>query len=96
MGEVERKAKRQETEGSIKANIDKAQAKQKEYYDHKYGAASCFGIGSIVLKKDFTIGRNVMAGSLTIAGRALNTITSSLGKGLFQLKEMNGGKVLFV
>ncbi len=94
LGEVERKAKRQETEASIKANIDKAQAKQKEYYDHKYGAASCFGIGSIVLKKDFT--RKKRHGrKFGNCWQGPYTFTASLGKGLFQLKEMNGGKVRF-
>ena len=37
----------------VKVNITKAQEKQKKYYDSKHGAASCFNVGSIVLKKDF-------------------------------------------
>ncbi len=92
VGEIERKAKRQRTEDTIIANIDKAQAKQKEYYDQKHGAASCFGVGSVVLKKDFRRKKR--------RGRKLDyrwlgpyTITESLGKSLFQLKEINGGMV---
>ena len=35
-------------------NIEHTQSKQKEYYDKKFGAASCFSIGSEVFMKDFT------------------------------------------
>lgn len=42
------------TEDAIRENIKKAQRKQKEYYDLKHGAATCFNVGSVVLKEDFT------------------------------------------
>jgi len=45
---------RQTTKHKVKSNIIKAQKKQKENYDKKHGAASCFHVGSLVLKKDFT------------------------------------------
>ena len=38
----------------MKANIEKAQAKQKEQYDKKHTLAGSFSIGALVLKKDFT------------------------------------------
>ena len=52
--ELELCAQRCEMEQTIKENIAKAQTKQKQYYDRRHGAASCFGVGSLVLKKDFT------------------------------------------
>ena len=50
----EHAARRTKTEEAIKANIEEAQRKQKEHNDLKHGAASCFNVGSVVLKKDFT------------------------------------------
>ena len=38
----------------MKSNIEAAQAKQKKYYDEKFGASLCFRVGSTVFKKDFT------------------------------------------
>ena len=49
----EREAKRRKLDVSIKANIEKAQQKQKQYYDAKHGASTCFTVGDTVLKKDF-------------------------------------------
>lgn len=37
----------------MKRNILKAQKKQKDYYDRKHSVATCFNVGSVVLKKDF-------------------------------------------
>ena len=45
--------KREEMNALAKLNIQKAQQKQKQYYDKKHGAASCFTTGAVVLKKDF-------------------------------------------
>lgn len=47
-------SQRKKMEESVKANIEMAQAKQKKHYDAKFGAASCFGVGSAVFMKDFT------------------------------------------
>ena len=47
-------SKRKEMEENVKTNIELAQNKQKEYYDQKFGAASCFSVGSVVFMKDFT------------------------------------------
>ena len=41
-------------EASVKANTKTAQAKQKKYYDAKFGAASSFGIGIVAFMKDLT------------------------------------------
>ena len=51
--EEERLAKRRATEVLVKTNIEVAQKKQKQYYDQKHGAGSCFTVGCAVLKKDF-------------------------------------------
>lgn len=88
----ERAAKRRKTEEAIKANIEQAQKKQKEYYDQKHGAASCFGVGSMVLKKDFTRKKR-KGGKLDYRWQGPYIISASLGKGLFKLKELNGDKV---
>ena len=39
--------------GKCKANIEKAQKKQKLHYDGKHGAGDLYTDGSEVLKKDF-------------------------------------------
>jgi len=41
------------TPDTIKANIEKAQKKQKEHYDRRHSTALCFKKGSLVPKKDF-------------------------------------------
>lgn len=50
----ERAAERQKTEEAVKSNIEQTQKKQKERYDLKRGAASCFDVGSVFLKKEET------------------------------------------
>ena len=89
---LERAAKRQKTEEAVKSNIEQAQKKQKEYYDLKHGAAACFNVGSVVLKKDFTRKKR-KGGKLDYRWQGPYMITASLGKGLFKLKELNGDKV---
>lgn len=85
-------AKRRRMEKDIKDNINKAQAKQKKYYDEKHGAVSCFNVGSVVLKKDFRRTKR-KGGKMDYRWQGPYKITTSLGKGLFKLKELNGDKV---
>ena len=80
------------TEEAVKSNIEQAQKKQKEYYDLKHGAAACFNVGSVVLKKDFTRKKR-KGGKLDYWWQGPYMITASLGKGLFKLKELNRDKV---
>ena len=84
--------KRRKMEELVKANIEAAQTKQKQYYDEKFGASSCFTVGSTVLKKDFTRKKR-RGGKLDYRWQGPYTITAALGKGLFQLKELHGDKV---
>ena len=79
-------------EVNIKANFEHAQSKQKEYYDMKFGATSCFSTGSEIFMKDFTRKKR-QGGKLDFRWLGPYTITAALGKGLFQLKEKNGNKV---
>lgn len=88
----EHDAKRQGMEILIKENIKKAQAKQKEYYDLKHSAASCFKVGSLVFKKDFQQKKR-KGGKLDYCWQGPYVISALLGKGLFKLKELNGDKV---
>ena len=48
------KTTRKNIEDQVKANIEQAQIKQKEYYDKKHTLLGTFTNGSLVLKKDFT------------------------------------------
>ena len=84
--------KRRKTEDAIRENIGKAQKKQKEYYDLKHGSAACFDVGSTVLKKDFTRKKR-KGGKLDYRWQGPYVICSSVGKGLYKLKEVNGDKV---
>ena len=90
--EVELLARRRKTEQVIRENIANAQAKQKRYYDQRHGAAACFGVGSFVLKKDFTRSKR-KGGKLDYRWQGPFVITATLGKGLFRLKEAAGDKV---
>ena len=90
--EEQNDAKRRKMEGLVKSNIEAAQAKQKKYYDEKFGASSCFRVGSTVLKKDFTRKKR-KGGKLDYRWQGPYIITAALGKGLFQLKELHGDKV---
>ena len=90
--ELDQLPKRRHMEEVIKTNILHAHAKQKQYYDQKHGAASCFGTGSVVLVKDFTR-KHRRGGKLDYRWLGPFVITASLGKGLFQLKEVDGDKV---
>ena len=95
MDSFECAAKRQKTEQVIKENIKKAQAKQKRLYDLKHGAASCFNVGSLVLKKDFRRAKR-KGGKLDYRWQGPYIITGSAGKGLFKLKQLNGDQVSFI
>ena len=92
--EEERSAKRRKTEADVKANIEKAQQKQKEYYDRKHDASSCYSVGDEVLKRDFRRKKR-RGGKLDFRWQGPFVITASLGKGLFKLKESDGEKVRF-
>ena len=83
---------RQRTLEAVKENIEQAQKKQKEHYDLKHSAETCFNVGSVVLKKDFTRKRR-RGGKLDYWWEGPYVISKSLGKGLFQLKELDGDKV---
>ena len=79
-------------EENVKIDTELVQNKLKEYYNQKFGAASCFSVGSAAFMKDFT--------SKKRQGRKLDyrwvgpyTITKALGKGLYQLNEQKGDKV---
>ena len=90
--EFERVAKRQRTETKIKANIKKAQEKQKKYYDKKHCSTTHFTIGDTVLKKDFRRKKR-KGGKLDYRWMGPYVIVNSLGRGLFRLKEISGKKV---
>ena len=85
-------AKWQKDADIIKKNILTAQAKQKRNYDQKHNVAECFGVGSTVLLKDFNRKKR-KGGKLDFRWRGPFVIISSLGRGLFKLKELNGIKV---
>ena len=88
----ETKATRSTVQELVKKNIKAAQIKQKNHYDRKHGAQSCFSIGSVVVKKDFTRKKR-RGGKLDHRWTGPFVITASLGRGLYQLKEVNGSKV---
>lgn len=78
-------------EDIVKINIGKAQAKQKQYYDRKYGATSCFDVSFTVLKKGFTRKKR-RGGKLNYRWQGPYTIAASL----FRLKKISSGKVQFI
>ena len=88
----ERECERRDMNDMIKANIAKAQKKQKEYYDKKHKVATCFNVGSNVLKKDFTRKKR-KGGKLDYHWNGPYKIIASIGRGLFKLEEINNGKV---
>ena len=76
---LERAAKLLKTEEEVKANTEQAQKKQKEHYNLKHGAAACFNVGSVVLKKDFTRKKRE-GGKLDYRWEGPFIITAHLGK----------------
>lgn len=72
--------------------METAQKRQKEYYDNKHLVGNCFSVGSVVLKKDF-MRKKRRGGKLDDKWLGPYTVVTSLGKGLFKLKELNGEKV---
>ena len=70
----------------VTKNIAVAQEKQNKYHDLKHGAVSCFKVGSVVLKKDFTRKRR-QRGKLDYQYEGPLKDTKSLGRGLFQLTD---------
>ena len=90
--EEERSAKRRRTEAEVKANIAEAQRKQKQDYDRRHGAGSCYTVGAEVLKRDFTRKKR-RGGKLDYRWQGPYVIIASLGKGLYRLKETHGERV---
>lgn len=88
----ERKAEKQRLEEDVRTNIEKAQKKQKLYYDKKHGGGAHFTVGTIVLKKDFRRKKR-RGGKLDFVWEGPFVISSVLGRGLYKLKEMKGSKV---
>ena len=91
----ERDAKRRKIEEAVKENIEQAQQKQIAYYDRKHGAGDSYQVGALVKLKDFNRKKR-KGGCLDFRWKGPYTITASLGKGLYQLKEQNGVKVLII
>lgn len=91
----ERDAKRRKIEEAVKENIEQAQQKQKAYYDRKHGAGASYQVGALVKLKDFNRKKR-KGGCLDFRWKGPYTITASLGKGLYRLKEQNGVKVLII
>ena len=69
----------------VKANIVKAQVKQKEQYDRKHHKLEVFNIGSIVLKKDF-LRKKRAHGKLDKKWVGPYKITNFLGRGIYSLE----------
>jgi len=81
-------------EESVKRNVEKAQKKQKEHYDKKHGAGSCYSVGSLVYKKDF-LRKKRRGGKLDCKWMGPYKITADLGKGLFKLQAVERGKASY-
>ena len=81
-------SKRKEIKDNVKTNIELAQNKQKEYYDQKCGAASCFSVGSAVFMKDFTRKKR-QDGKVDYRWVGPCMITKALGKGLYQSERVS-------
>jgi len=78
----------------VKRNVEKAQKKQNEHYDKKHGAGSCYSVGLLVYKKDFLCKKR-RGGKLDSKWMGPYKITADLGKGLFKLQTVEGGKVSY-
>ena len=73
--------------------MDKARQKEKEYYDSKHMVGNCFSVGSLVLKKDF-LRKKRRSGKQNNKWLGPCMLITSLSKGLFKLRELNGEMVL--
>lgn len=87
--------KRQDMEHFVKQNILAAQKKQKNRYDRIHGASQCFTVGDNVLMKDFRRKKR-KGGKLDYRWIGPFSIESSLGKGLFKLKQFTTDKVYLI
>lgn len=70
-----------------KANIIKAQARQKKAYDKKHSCPEVFKIGAVVLKKDFTRKKR-KGGKLDSKWVGPYQIVCSIGRGLYRIAEI--------
>ena len=77
---------------SRKIIIVSAQTKQKKYCDKKHATGEVFNVGPLVLRKDFTR-RKHAGGKMDYLWTGPYKITGTLGKGLYKLKAVQGGKV---
>jgi len=83
-------------EESVKRNVEKVQKKQKEHYNKKHGAGSCYSVGSLVYKKDFLHKRDVVE-SLIASGWIHTRLQQTLEKASLscKLSAVEGGKVSY-
>ena len=73
---------------AAKNNIILAQGKQKKAYDKKLSCPEVFQVGAFVMKKDFTRKKR-KGGKLDPKWVGPYCITSNLGRGLYQLKQLS-------
>ena len=78
-------SQRQELLQQVKANILKAQEKQKEYYDRKHANPGAYTVGAKVLKKDFLCKKR-KGGKMDARFLGPYIITKDLGRGLYSLE----------
>ena len=75
---------------TVKQNVEKAQEKQKKYYDSKLGAGASFKLNAVVLKKDFLRSKR-KGGKLDPKWLGPYRISKLLGKGLYSLTHSQNG-----
>ena len=78
-------SQQQELLQQVKANILKAQEKQKEYYDRKRANPGAYKVGAKVLKKDF-LRKKRKGGKMDARFLGPYIITKDLGRGLYSLE----------
>ena len=78
---------------TVKQNVEKAQEKQKKYYDSKHGAGASFKLNAVVLKKDFLRSKR-KGGKLDPKWLGPYRISKLLGKGLYSLTHSQNDHVV--
>ena len=76
-----------------KANIDKAQEKQKKDFDKRHHCPETFKLGNLVLKKDMTRKKR-KGGKLDTKWIGPFEIIASLGRGLYKLADYNDPEIV--
>ncbi len=79
-------------ESAVETNIEKAQKRQKLYYDQKHGAGDLFFMGALVSKKDF-ISKKCKEGKMDYRWQGPFIVTKVLGKGLYTAGDSQEGRV---